>query len=94
MATSPVHGSHGESLTHCFNEIAFNLVCRQFPSDDTVLVNGDIIERAVFAVMAPLISALRAVSLPSGVRENVGGLPDDVMLTANSRFRNTSFMNS
>ncbi|MBM9572907.1 hypothetical protein I6K24_12665 [Escherichia coli] len=28
----------------------------------------------VFAVMAPLISALRAVSLPSGVRENVGGL--------------------
>ena len=28
----------------------------------------------VFAVMAPLISALRAVSLPSGVRENVGAV--------------------
>ncbi|HIB4218767.1 TPA: polyamine ABC transporter ATP-binding protein, partial [Escherichia coli] len=47
----------------------------------------------VFAVIAPLISAFLAVSFPSGVRENVGGLPDDVILTANSRFRNTSFMN-
>lgn len=46
MANASVHGVTGESLTHCFNEIAFNLVCRQFPSDDTVLVNGDIIERA------------------------------------------------
>ncbi|EHW97425.1 hypothetical protein ECDEC10F_2163 [Escherichia coli DEC10F] len=28
----------------------------------------------VFAVIAPLISAFLAVSFPSGVRENVGGL--------------------
>ena len=40
------------------------------------------------------VSAFLAVSFPSGVRENVGGLPDDVILAANRRFRNTSFMNS
>ncbi|WP_432433009.1 hypothetical protein, partial [Escherichia coli] len=30
----------------------------------------------VFAVIAPLISAFLAVSFPSGVRENAGGVPD------------------
>ncbi|MCN8221750.1 hypothetical protein MLU11_26010, partial [Escherichia coli] len=34
------------------------------------------------ALIFPLISALRAVSLPSGVRENAGGLPPLVMVGA------------
>ncbi|GDH95559.1 hypothetical protein BvCmsKKP006_04379 [Escherichia coli] len=36
----------GKGFPHRLHQIAFNLVRRQFPSDDTVLVNGDIIERA------------------------------------------------
>ncbi|GCH85759.1 hypothetical protein BvCmsJ25A_03378 [Escherichia coli] len=36
----------GKGFPHRLHQVAFNLVCRQFPSDDTVLVNGDIIERA------------------------------------------------
>ncbi len=46
-----------------------------------------------FAFTLPLISAFFAVSRPSGVRENAGGLPPLVMVGAVRRFRNTSFMN-
>ncbi|GCK29319.1 hypothetical protein HmCmsJML019_03975 [Escherichia coli] len=46
-----------------------------------------------FAFTLPLISAFLAVSFPSDVRENTGGLPPLVMVGAVRRFRNTSFMN-
>ncbi len=86
MATAPVQES-GESFAHCFNEIAFNLVRGQFSQNPTVLVNRDVVERPEFAFTLPLISAFFAVSRPSGVGENAGGLPPLVMVGSRQIFQ-------
>ncbi len=94
MATAPVHGNPGESFAHCFNEIAFNLVRGQFSQNPTVLVNRDVVERPGIRIH---VTADISISCGQPALRRQGkrrGLPDDVILTANSRFRNTSFMNS
>lgn len=93
MATAPVHGSPGESFAHCFNEIAFNLVGGQFSQNPTVFVNRDVVERPGVRIHVTADIGIFAVSRPSGVRENAGGLPPLVMVGAVRYFRNTSFMN-
>ncbi len=80
MATVPVHGSPGESFAHCFNEIAFNLVRGQFSQNPAVLVNRDVVERPGVRIHVTADIRILAVSFPSDVRENTGGLPPLVMV--------------